>query len=537
MKTFDKDSFLGFVSKIEAGYIDIYFPSSEVFNKGRGQVGGFVVIDGGQFGFLARMDSLNLHKQENEIIKDSSSQFSVSGRAEILLVFETKNPDNVQKTAFQYPNIGAQVFSCSDEQIQKYIESFGKKTPQEICIPLGAFVSSGSIKCNISLNALFQRHCAVVGTTGGGKSWTLAKLMESVSKNSKTKMILFDAAGEYGSLKTKSLVLGEDSYFPYQKLSIPDLFILLRPQGESQKPTLLEAIRSLKIAKLSQKGDIFKKAYNPRKEYNDLYRQYCVDIENNLCDFEISNLIAQIKEECVLYFADAWGAADIKLYDLQASLINKIANMLNTALFNKLFGFKDIPQNFVSIIYAIEKFLAPSQKEDNILRINLENVSSSFSAKEILANAIGSYLLNKARNRDFKENPIILFIDEAHQFLNRKSNIDNADYQPLEAFDLIAKECRKFGLFLCLATQMPRDIPEGALSQIGTFIVHRLINERDKAVIENAASSAGKDILSFLPSLGAGEALLIGIDFQMPLLLKIDKPQNPPHSDTPILKS
>lgn len=50
----------------------------------------------------------------------------------------------------------------------------------------------------------------------------------------------------------------------------------------------------------------------------------------------------------------------------------------------------------------------------------------------------------------------------------------------LDSFDQIAKECRKHGLFLCLATQMPRDIPQGTLSQMGTFIVHRLINPFDK---------------------------------------------------------
>jgi DNA helicase HerA-like ATPase len=84
---------------------------------------------------------------------------------------------------------------------------------------------------------------------------------------------------------------------------------------------------------------------------------------------------------------------------------------------------------------------------------------------------------------------------------------------------------------------MPRDIPAGTLSQIGTFIVHRLINDKDKQVIENAASSAGKNALSFLPSLGEGEALLIGVDFQMPLLIKINKPKTPPTSETPDLKS
>jgi DNA helicase HerA-like ATPase len=174
--------------------------------------------------------------------------------------------------------------------------------------------------------------------------------------------------------------------------------------------------------------------------------------------------------------------------------------------------------------------------EGNILRVSFENIPSSFSAKEIVSNALATYLLNKARKRDFYKSPVVLVIDEAHQFLNKNVRDDYFEIQSLDAFDLIAKECRKYGLFLCLATQMPRDIPIGTLSQMGTFIVHRLINEKDKQSIENAASSANKNLLSFLPILGEGEALLIGVDFPMPLLIKIDKPKNPPQSDTPRLK-
>jgi len=532
MKLFDKTDFLGYVYEIDAQYINFYMPSSLVNAK----VGGFIVIEGQECGFLARITKMNLHERENKIIEDSCASVPVLCKGELLLVFDRKNPSIAQKTVFIYPKIGEKVFCCADEQIQKYVESFGKKDEKEPCVPLGSLIASGSVKCNVSLNALFKRHCAVVGTTGGGKSWTVAKLMECLSANSDAKIILFDASGEYNNLqKTKTYVLGEDSYFPYQKLLISDLFILLRPEGESQKPVLLESIRSLKIARFLQKAAIFKKAYNSRQEYNALYEKYIGEIEDNTCNFDIMHLIAQIKEECVLHFADAWGASDPKLYDLQASLINKIANMINTDIFNKLFGFKNLPANHISIIDAVKTFLEPNQKENKILRINLETVSSLFSAKEILANAIGSYFLDKARTGEFRKNPVILIIDEAHQFLNRKANIDNSQYQPLEAFDLIAKECRKYGLFICLATQMPRDIPEGSLSQIGTFIIHRLINEQDKTIIENAAASAGSDILSFLPSLGEGEALLIGADFQMPLLVKIDKPQNPPNSVTPSL--
>ncbi|MCL2335099.1 MAG: ATP-binding protein [Endomicrobia bacterium] len=534
MKIFDSESFLGFVTEITPQYAGISIPSSKALEKCRaakngGSVGDFIIIEGAENGFLARLTEMNLAGGGSP-----QDEFSVTAKAELLLVFNVANPDKAQKTVFAYPAVGAKVYGCEREQVEKYIRRFGSKEKEsEAFAQLGRLVSSEAI-CNVSLNALFQRHCAVVGTTGGGKSWTVSKIMEAVLSKTDNKIILFDATGEYGAIKSKTIVLGEDSYFPYQKLSISDLFILLRPGGESQRSILLEAVRSLKIVRLSGKTGTYKKAYMQRKEYNEIYEKHIKEIEDNTCNFDINFLVPQIKEECVSYFPEGWGAADVKLYDQQASLVNRVVNLINTDVFNKLFGFKNVPQTHISVIDAVEKFTAGAG--GGILRINLEYVSSLFSAKEITANAVGSYLLNKARNKDFRDSPVILVVDEAHQFMNKNVTDEIADSLPLDSFDLIAKECRKYGLFLCIATQMPRDIPEGTLSQIGTFIAHRLINERDKKVIENAVSSAGKNMLLFLPALGEGEALLMGVDFSMPLLIKMDKPDNPPIYGTPALK-
>ena len=83
---------------------------------------------------------------------------------------------------------------------------------------------------------------------------------------------------------------------------------------------------------------------------------------------------------------------------------------------------------------------------------------------------------------------------------------------------------------------MPRDIPHGTLSQMGTFIVHRLINYNDKESINNACSSANRNTLEFLPVLGEGEAVLTGVDFAMPIIMKFSEPINKPNSKTPKLK-
>src|SRR5690606_22779303 len=131
-----------------------------------------------------------------------------------------------------------------------------------------------------------------------------------------------------------------------------------------------------------------------------------------------------------------------------------------------------------------------------------------------------------------------VFLDEAHLFLNKKIKDEYSIEMELNAFERIAKECRKYGLFLCLSTQRPRDIPQGVLSQMGTFIAHRLINHFDKEAIENASPDGSKYVLSFLPSLGQGEAILMGVDFPMPINLKIkkiEKDENKPNSNTPKL--
>ena len=113
--------------------------------------------------------------------------------------------------------------------------------------------------------------------------------------------------------------------------------------------------------------------------------------------------------------------------------------------------------------------------------------------------------------------------------MNKTVKDEYFDVKPLDSYDSIAKECRKHGLFLCIATQMPRDIPSGTL-------VHRLINHNDKEAVANSCSSANRNTLDFLPILGEGEAILAGVDFPMPIIMKFDKPMIEPNSGTPKLK-
>ena len=278
------------------------------------------------------------------------------------------------------------------------------------------------------------------------------------------------------------------------------------------------------------------KANKAKRPIQEFYYNNITSIEDRTCSFDFNLLARQITQECI------WDAArnneanygDRNDTDVSncVSLISRVNNISSTGEYNQIFGFnKDkIKGETKDLTTAIDDFLAGDK---SCLRIDFSRVSFDYQVREILVNAIGKYLLNKARGQQFKNAPVVVFIDEAHQFLNKAIADEYFSAKPLDAFEQISKEARKYGLFLCIATQMPRDIPLGTLSQMGTFIVHRLINEQDKKAVESAASSANRNSLAYLPILGEGEALMVGVDFPMPLTLKINAPVNKPNSNTP----
>ena len=164
----------------------------------------------------------------------------------------------------------------------------------------------------------------------------------------------------------------------------------------------------------------------------------------------------------------------------------------------------------------ISKFIGEDKR---LLCICLSGIQHEFNAKEIIANTIGRYLLEIARHGAFKDNPSVVVVDEAHNFLGRQIGSEDM-FSRLDAFELIAKEGRKFGLNICLATQRPRDITEGVLSQMGTLVVHRLTNDRDREIVERACGEIDLSASSFLPNLQPGEAAIIGVDFPFPLAIQ-----------------
>lgn len=565
---FDNSHFIGYVKQVTPDFIMAHIPSSSLLSLYHhdgekhhpGIVGSYVVIEGEEFGFIGRILELYLSEKERlELTEKSfeSEDFHPVAKMELLISFDYYESSRVSKGLDTFPHIGAKVYSCATAFLQHFLLKFGLDDGElnRTIFEFATLTANPDIAVRISSQSLFGRHCAIVGTTGGGKSWTVAKLIENVVANC-GKAILIDATGEYRTFSpvtTRSTTIGSDSYFHYSHLGVSDLFYLLRPSDKVQRPKLMEAIRSLKMVKLNAghsikenidgadlelvvENGVLKKSRGNKRIHAIFYYRNIAHIDAEYLDFRIQDLPRQITEECIWDTDQSnpgnFGGRNENDVSFCTSLISRLNSLINTHNFQGIFGFNKESIDEQDLVKVIDDFLFDPDK--HLLRISLDGIGFEYQAREILGNAIGRLLLRKARNGDFKRNgSLIVFVDEAHQFLNKTIQDEYSPVHQLDAFDLIAKESRKFGLFLCLATQMPRDIPIGTLSQMGTFIVHRLINKYDKDAVENACSAANRAVMSFLPVLGRGEAILLGVDFPMPLSIKVSQPNDKPDSRTP----
>lgn len=574
---FDSARFAGYLSKVTPSLCDFHFPKYDLVNKfshfgeelSGGIVGTFVVVEGESYGFLGKINEVFIPDKDQAFLNEknlANSDLHPIGKLELLMSFNYFDR-KIQKGIDQLPQIGSKVYLSSAEFLKEVFESFvNKNSTVDNLFQIATLKNGENTDISLDPESIFGRHCAIIGSTGGGKSYTVTNLLEELIRHS-GKAILFDATGEY---KTLSSAYSDriDSYtfipevrippeesdkrisFHYSNLNIEDLFLMLNPSEQTQKPLLLEAIKSLKLLAvitpvetttltIGTSGTIVKKDQQKRP-FRTLMDRYSDQVNSPLANFDFSKLVYQIINECVYHsgFNDinVWGGIDNKMKDYAVSLMLRINHLLSgdTGELNRqLFGIGESMNPVVNVMNIISNFMV---SDKNILRISFENVPFESNIREVLVNAIGRMLLNQSRRGLYKETPIILFIDEAHQFINKTVFTETGGSSSLTAFDNIAKECRKLGLYLCLSTQMPRDIPIGTLSQIGTFFVHRIINESDKNIVEKATANINKAALSYLPILSAGEVLVVSVDLPMPIILKIKQPKVKPDSGTPFRK-
>lgn len=553
--------FLGVASSVTARTVGVNLseagqPSGSHFaggRYGRGEVGEFVLIEGQQSLLLGRIAEIHLRELERRSIKPDfvgTNNLDALGQIQLL---GCVSMDDLLVTAGvdAYPRLGDRIYAAPHRFIALLPRLMEREegNSEPVTLNLGSIDVAQESLVAVKPERLFGRHCAILGATGGGKSWTTARIIEECIKH-KAKLILIDATGEYRDFRGEGVLhchLGDPvdaasssvaSSLPPTSFLESDFVALFEPAGKVQGPKLRAAMRSLRIAKLRPSlatNGLIRKHDQLKEPVTDaeLDPKIASLLDNPRQPFDVSRLVLQIEQECVWPNGGTqrapdptrWGGPDEGSYANCLSLFSRINGVLTSPAFLCVFDHSAAP----ALISNVDNFVGGN---DKLLRIDLSGIAYEFNAREIIANVIGRYLLNKARAGEFQQRPTVVVVDEAHNFLGR--HIGAEDYAAkLDAFELISKEGRKYGLNICLASQRPRDITEGVLSQMGTLIVHRLTNDSDREVVERACGEIDRSASAFLPNLRPGEAAIIGTDFPIPLTIQVHKPSTKPKSDGP----
>lgn len=537
-----------------------------------GQIGSFVKIPIGYnylYGLITQVGASAV--PENQ----SNNQPYGNRWMTIQLVGEGQKNGNFQRGITQYPTINDEAHLVSEVDLKRI---YGQPD-KPYFVNIGHISGAESIPALIDVNKLITRHSAILGTTGSGKSTTVASILNKLSDPEKypsSRILVFDIHGEYGAaLKDRANVFkinanednGENElYIPFWALSFDELSKISFGDFSNDKDrnTVLERVLTDKIQSITnypKKGATSNNVsvdtpipFSLNHLWYNLYKEsvgrYYRDNDGNPMD----NLAYEEDAKGQQLTGDAVKATPPVFKKLNQNTANGVRiNMLPTPTLNQSqqlhnlgaklriprfdFLFKPgpyLPNEDGATDKDIDELIKSWIGSDKPITIlDLSGVPST-----ILNTIIGVLLriiydgLFWARNlsQGGRERPLLLLMEEAHNYLNHEGSA-------LTVVQRIIKEGRKYGIGSMIVSQRPSEINSTILSQCGTFFALRLTNSSDRSHVTSAVSDNLEGLTSMLPILKTGEAIILGEAVKLPMRTNIKPPpkNRRPDSQDPIV--
>lgn len=427
-----------------------------------------------------------------------------------------------------FPQIESKCYCISSVNLQNFMNVLSRNVDPDKRLKIGSFMMDASADAVLDGNRFFQRHAAVLGSTGSGKSWCIANILEKASALQHANIIVFDMHGEYEKLASGSNPIAERYriagpgdletpssdvlFLPYWLLNREELLSMILDRSDSNAPNQASRftlhVRELKAQTLSN------------EEKTDTLKTFTVD---SPIPFLMSDLIARLKDDDTRKGVGKTGP----IKGEWEGKLTRFISRLEAKLDDKTYGFMFQPvaeaQKYMWLSDMLCKLLGYFDGAPGIKIIDFSEVPSD--VLPVVTGTLARLLYNiQFWMEPTMRTPFTLICDEAHLYLPIKDEADAVQKQALYNFERIAKEGRKYGVSILAVSQRPADVSKTILSQCNNFVVLRLTNEKDKGVIKNLLPDSLKSTIEFLPLLDVGEALVVGDAILLPSKILLDKP-------------
>jgi len=405
----------------------------------------------------------------------------------------------------RFPIPGCEVHAVTTEDLRSVFAAEDKAH-----IEVGTVYPTDDIRGALYVDPMLSKHFAVLGSTGTGKSTSVALILHRISQLSpEGHIVMIDPHGEYSAaFKGCGELFNVDNLqLPYWLMNFEEhCEVLLTTQGSERQ----------------RDGDILAKCLlGARTKGKDLSTLGKVTV-----DSPIPYLLTDLNAIIVNEMGKLDRAGDtLPFQRLKTKLDELRVDPRYTFMFSGMLVSDSMPGLLAKL------FRLPSQGRP-ISIVDVSGVPSEITSVvvSVLARMVFDYAI---WSRTEAQRPLLLVCEEAHRYVPKDENADGQAVRKI--LERIAKEGRKYGVSLGLITQRPSDLAEGVLSQCGTIIAMRLNNERDQACVRAAMPEGARGFLDAIPALRNRECIVCGEGVAIPIRVRFDdlEPEKRPASSDP----
>lgn len=554
--TFDAPSKLGKVASVDTSRVLIAVENAALLP--RAAVGSLVAIQGttAQEFLIGMTERVTRQLREQTAQPDPMLPTTLavefvpddSLRAVLLGTYRTIEGtvrNRFKRGADSFPQIDRDCFLIEGGNLQRFMGLLGKDLDEAQRLELGQFAIDHSAAAIANGDRFFQRHAAILGSTGSGKSCAVSLILERAHARKHVNIIVFDMHGEYASLAkpparkdgtVPSPVAAAFKIAGPGDLNAPPENALFLPYWLLNREEMLSMILDRSDQNAPNQASRFTSHVRQLKEdvlgaekKNDVKATFTVD---SPIPYKLSDLLAKLKHDDT---AKGIGAKGQEVVGEWEKRLTRFISRLEAKAEDRRYGFMFKPVAAVLeydwLAKQATKLLAPGEGKHGIKVVDFSEVPS-----DVLPVVTGVFarLLYDVQfwMQPEKRTPFVFVCDEAHLYLPVREEADAVEKQALYSFERIAKEGRKYGVSLLVVSQRPSDVSRTILSQCNNFLILRLTNDQDQNVVRRLMPDSMAGVLDGLPLLDTGEALLLGDAILLPARIKLKFPTIEPLSQT-----
>jgi DNA helicase HerA-like ATPase len=406
-----------------------------------------------------------------------------------------------QRGVTAYPAIGDPAKLISNSELRLIYDLSGSDT-----INIGTLLQDAGIGAYVHVDDMLRKHFAVLGTTGVGKSSGVAVVLQQIlAARPDLRIFLLDGHNEYGRcFGDRALVLNPRNvklpFWLFNFEEIVDVIFGNRPGVEEEVEILSEVIPLAKGVYTQYKGTAERSTL---KRTDSKATGYTVDTP---VPYRLADLVTLIDERM--------GKLENRSSRMKFHrLIMRIETVRNDPRYAFMFENANVGGDTMAETLG-QLFRLPSNGRPMTI-MQLAGFPSD------VVDAVVSVLCRMAFDFGLWSDgavPLLFVCEEAHRYAAADRTLGFGPTR--KAIARIAKEGRKYGVFLGLVTQRPAELDPTIISQCSTLFAMRMANDRDQALLRSAVSDAAANLLAFVPSLGTREVLAFGEGVALPTRLK-----------------